>query len=163
MSIDRQLVTNVAILGAAVATATYFVPLPESSAKAPELAAQLQHMATLAIFIERSVEVYLGVADKNGPERKPLSADDTDRPSAAKHASWVALILGLLIAFAGVRILPSVGFGPSGELHWVMSWIRSSVDVIISGGLLAGGSFLLHEVAETAKAAIRGVGKQTSK
>jgi len=163
MSIDRQLVTNIAILGAAVATATYFVPLPETPAEPPRLAAQLQHMATLAVFIERSVEVYLGVANRNGPERKPLPADDTDRPSAAKHASLAALTLGLLIAFAGVRILPSVGFGSASELPWVMSWIRSSVDVVISGGLLAGGSLLLHEVAETIKVGIRGVGRQTVK
>jgi hypothetical protein len=118
-------------------------------------------MGTLAIFIERSVEVYLGVAKRNGPERRPLPGDETDRPSAATHASIAALILGLLVAFAGVRILPSVGFGPNAELPWVMSWIRAAVDVIISGGLLAGGSMLVHEVAETVKGSIRGVGNRS--
>jgi hypothetical protein len=162
MSIDRQLVTNIGILAAAVGTATYFVPLPAPLGGAPELGAQLQYMGTLAVFIERSVEVYLGVGKRNGPERRPLPGDDTDRPSASPQASLAALILGLLVAFAGVRILPSVGFGPNPDLPWVMSWVRSTVDVIISGGLLAGGSMLVHEVAETVKGSIRGVGNQVA-
>lgn len=151
---ERKIAGKVGLLVVAASIAAYFAPETKVGTP-PDVGGQLKHMAILAVFIERSVEVYLGVFKANGPERVPLAGDEPGQPATIK-ATLAALVLGLLISLVGVRILPSVGFAGV-ELSWPMEWIRSGVDVVISGALMAGGSLLVHEVAEATKAGLRNI------
>lgn len=118
---------------------------------------RLQQMALLTIVIERVVEVYLGVSQQNGPDRHDPD-EDQSAPDAKRPASVAALVLGILIAIAGVRILDTLGtVNFSGSGQWLATAIWQGVDIVLSGGLLAGGSFLIHEVMELISGSIKRV------
>ncbi|WP_246723447.1 hypothetical protein [Rhizobium brockwellii] len=118
---------------------------------------RLQQMALLTIVIERVVEVYLGVSQQNGPDRHD-PGEDQSVPDAKRPASVAALVLGILIAIAGVRILDTLGtVSFSGSGQWLATAIWKGVDIVLSGGLLAGGSFLIHEVMELISGSIKRV------
>ncbi len=74
---------------------------------------------------------------------------------AKRPASIAALTLGVLIAIVGVRILDTIGTLSATSIWATAIW--NGVDVVLSGGLLAGGSFLIHEVTETISGAIKRV------
>ena len=123
----------------------------------PDLLKQLQHIGTLALFVERSVEVWLGITEKNGPERVPLTQNEKSGPSAIVAANKASLLLGLLLAFTGVRILPSLGITyitHNNAMTWV-GHIQAGIDILITGAMIAGGSVLVHEVTEAIKGAVR--------
>lgn len=125
-----------------------------------QLLARLQQMALLTVVIERAVEVYLGVSRQNGPSRHDATADPSAE-GAKQPASIGALVLGVLIAMVSVRILDTLGQFTSNSILAKAIW--NGVDVIISGGLLAGGSFLIHEVMETISGTIKRVDPSTPK
>jgi len=124
------------------------------------LIARLQEMALLALVIERAVEVYLKVADQNGPDRnKPIGEVDAATPSAAKTATFAALTIGVLVALLGVRLLDSfVKF----EGDWLPMTLWSGIDVLFSGALLAGGAVFIHEIVETLVGGVRKVNTMIS-
>lgn len=136
---------------AAAATSAYLAPV---SLTPPPLLQQLQYMATLALFVERSVEIYLGVSKKNGRERVPLTSEELDRGSALQAASIAALVLGLALSLSGVRILPSAGINYYSQSGFISN-LQAGIDIVISGALIAGGSALLHELTEAIKGNIR--------
>jgi hypothetical protein len=109
----------------------------------------------LTVVIERAVEVYLNVSRQNGPDRHSLVANPS-ATSARQPASITSLTLGILIAIAGVRILDTLGTLPT-TTSTIAATIWKGVDVVLSGGLLAGGSFLIHEVTETISGTIKRV------
>ncbi len=80
---------------------------------------------------------------------------------AKRPASIAALTLGVLIAIVGVRILDTIGTLSATSIWATAIW--NGVDVVLSGGLLAGGSFLIHEVTETISGAIKRVDPVGSK
>jgi hypothetical protein len=125
-----------------------------------QLLARLQQMALLTVVIERAVEVYLGVSRQNGPSRHDVNADPSAE-GAKQPASISALVLGTLIAMVSVRILDTLGQFTSDSIWAKAIW--NGVDVVISGGLLAGGSFLIHEVMETISGTIKRVDPSTPK
>jgi hypothetical protein len=124
------------------------------------LVQRLQQMALLTIVIERAVEVYLGVSQQNGPDRHDPAVDRSSA-NARRPASIVALTLGILIAIVGVRILDTIGTLTATSIWATAIW--NGVDVVLSGGLLAGGSFLIHEVTEMISGTIKRVDPSTPK
>lgn len=145
--------TSIAVAVAAGALASYLAPIPKP-AQQVELFDQLQYIATLALFVERSVQVWLGISNKNGPERIPLTESEENRPPAGVAANKAALLLGLLVAFAGVRILPSLDMDYMGKTG-LISYLQAGIDIVITGAMIAGGSVLVHEVTEAIKGMIR--------
>ncbi|MEP5764870.1 MAG: hypothetical protein ABJ308_09755 [Halieaceae bacterium] len=107
---------------------------------------RLQLMFVVAVVIERAVETYLYATGQNGPDRfvGPLSSDQ-EQPPATRAAVLCALVLGVLVSLVGVRILEAIVTGTMGTFH---AFLWAGVDVVISAGLLAGGSALIHEIME---------------
>jgi hypothetical protein len=124
------------------------------------LIARLRQMALLALVIERAVEVYLRVADQNGPDRNDPAAVGAARPSATQPATFVALIVGILAALLGVRVMDSfIAFASDG---WLAAMLWNGVDILISGTLLAGGAVFMHEIVETLVGGVRSINKRIS-
>ncbi len=112
---------------------------------------QFQSMFFFAVLVERTVEVYLNATDQNGTDRYALLAD-TARQSGARPAAMASIVLGVLLALAGVRLMGTLGtqVGGGGLAH--LLWNGS--DVIVSAGLMAGGAALFHEVAEVLRGGV---------
>lgn len=144
--------TSIGIVVAAGALVSYWAPIPKGASV--DLLDQLKYIGTLALFVERSVQVWLGITDKNGPERIPLTTSEESRQPAGIAANRAAFVLGLLLAFTGVRILPSLGIDYRG-IPGLFSYIQAGIDIVISGAMIAGGSVLVHEVTEAIKGTIR--------
>ncbi|WP_316357831.1 hypothetical protein [Devosia sp.] len=71
----------------------------------------------------------------------------TAQPSATQTATFVALVVGILSALLGVRVMDSfIAFASDG---WLAATLWNGVDVLISGALLAGGAVFMHEIVET--------------
>ncbi|NSL20194.1 hypothetical protein [Agrobacterium tumefaciens] len=101
-----------------------------------KLTARLQEMALLALVIERAVEVYLRVANQNGPDQNDPNTISTTQQSASQVTTFVALIVGVLVAVLDVRLMDS--FVSFSSTTWLPNTLLNGVDVLISGALLAG-------------------------
>ncbi|GHF82474.1 hypothetical protein [Thalassotalea marina] len=111
------------------------------------LQSRLALMMAVAVLIERSVEVYLNSHGLNGNSAACLSL------SAKNHATQIiaakaSLILGVLAAFAGVRLMDVFGIPVAGSATttFILRSCWYGIDVVISGGLLAGGAAIFHEI-----------------
>lgn len=124
---------------------------------------RLQLMLVLAVLIERSVEVWLGLTGQNGPDRftdRGRLEIAAGKKSAALEAHAASLTLGVLVSLAGVRLLDSVA--ATGETAgWPARVIWFGIDVVLSGGLMAGGAALIHEVAETIRGGLKRLARTT--
>lgn len=149
--------TLAAVLLFSVATAYHVQPPPLRAP--PEITAQIGTMAVIALMIERAVEVYLGLLDRNGAERSALPGESARRAPATQAAALAGLVLGLLVAACGLRILPSAGLAQDPHLPTAVNLIRTGVDVLLSGALMGGGSMLAHEAAEAVKSGFRRLGR----
>lgn len=116
---------------------------------------RLQAMLIVAVLIERAVEVYLKARDLNGPDR--FIARTVDGKDATVPATTTGIVLGLLVAFAGLRLLDTVGV-PSDSSNKIAGLLWFGVDVVVSGGLMAGGAALFHEVAEALRGGLQRMG-----
>lgn len=109
--------------------------------------ARFQIMFILAVLIERSVEVYLNATDQDGrtmvdPRSGALVQTDAKQPSMV-----AALVLSILVAVSGVRIIETlVMFNGGTDLLKSMVW--NGIDIMVSAGMMAGGADLFHKVAE---------------
>ncbi len=113
---------------------------------------RLQVMLVIAVLIERSVEVYLFSTGQNGPDRfSKGTTDPINHNPTTVVAAVTALALGLLVALVGVRVLDVLLVSPLVGIH---GWIWAGVDIVISAGLMAGGSALVHEVMELLRGTI---------
>lgn len=119
------------------------------------LTARLQQLIIVAVVIERAVEVYLGLSDQNGQDRHDEGAVATENSDAKRPATLVALLLSSLVAICGVRVLDSFATLPVVIAPDIPHVLWTGVDVLLTAGLIAGGSYLLHEVAETITGGIR--------
>ena len=130
---------------------------PDGSTK---LVARLQEMALLALVIERSVEIYLRVANQNGPDRNDPNSVGTTQSSATQVATFVALVVGVFVALLGVRLMDSfIAFKSD---TWLPNTLWNGVDVLISGALLAGGAVFIHEIVETLVGGVRSINAKIS-
>ncbi|MCG7927705.1 MAG: hypothetical protein JAY67_19470 [Candidatus Thiodiazotropha taylori] len=109
------------------------------------IASRLELLLVVAVLIERSVEVYLYATDNNGPNRFARGGEEPYRTPATKRAAIAAIALGVVLAVVGVRVLDAA---VSTAITGIQAWLWTGADVIISAGLLAGGSVLVHELME---------------
>ncbi len=117
--------------------------------------ARFQYMFVFAVLIERSVEVYLNASQQNGDDRFAPKQQKSGN-DATRAANTAAIVLSILVALAGVRLLSTLG-DPASQ-HWITSIIWFGSDIVVSAGLMAGGSVLFHEVAEVLRGGIGSLG-----
>ena len=114
----------------------------------------------ITTFKERAQEIYViawrqegrykkeqAVKDAGEDEQKKAVAQgelQTYRATTGRYVSIVSLSSGFFISLAGVRVLSplvkTAGMS-SGQQEWLFV-----VDVLLTAGLLAGGSKMIHEV-----------------
>lgn len=110
--------------------------------------ARFQVMFILAVLIERSVEVYLNATDQDGKTIVDPRGGGVLVQTNAKQPSMVAaLVLSILVAISGVRIIETlVTF--NGGTDMLKSIVWNGIDIMVSAGMMAGGADLFHKVAE---------------
>ncbi|UWQ74042.1 L,D-transpeptidase family protein [Leisingera sp. M658] len=106
---------------------------------------RFQQMFIFAVLIERSVEVYLNASHQNGDDRFAPAHRNRGK-NATPVANTAAIVLSLLVATAGVRLMATLG--QPEDPAWITSLIWHGTDIIVSAGLMAGGAVLFHELAE---------------
>ena len=113
----------------------------------------LSHLAIIALITERFVEIFTSVIRKpdrvdlegdlrqaTTPEEKHIALDALDAYKAKTgiFTMVISFITGLVIASVGVRVL-----GPlfdTNELTRVQGILFDAIDIVITAGLIAGGS-----------------------
>jgi len=108
---------------------------------------RFQVLFIVAVLIERSVETYLNVTGQNGQVVFDQANETYVKvSSASKEAQTAALVLSVLVAMCGLRILESV-VDLKGSATLLQEAVWNGVDIIVSAGLMAGGSELFHKLA----------------
>ena len=134
------------------------------SGDAPFLVAltQLGILYIVALFVERALEVLLKAWRQGGKIRlrEEIAANEGDDEARAvserklleyktgtqRRALLGGLTLGILVSLSGVRLLgPIFQFGASDEWTFQMG-VFQFTDIIITAGLIAGGSATIHEL-----------------
>ena len=121
---------------------------------------QLGILYIIALFVERALEVLMKTwrqGEKLRLEEQLSSREESDRDDAdralkeykagtQKRALLVGLTLGALVSLSGVRLLgPMFQFDASAG--WtVQEGLFHVTDVVITAGLIAGGSSTIHEL-----------------
>ena len=107
---------------------------------------RFQVLFIVAVLIERSVETYLNATGQNGEKGyDPVTSTYVRITDASKEAMIAALVLSILVALCGVRIIESLIEFKTAEDLKAAVW--HGVDIIVSAGLMAGGSDLFHKLA----------------
>ena len=119
---------------------------------------QLGILYIIALFVERSLEVLLKAWRQGGKmriEAKVRAADEDGRAAAEtelrvyragtqRRALLAGLTLGLMVSLAGVRLLgPIFDLAASSSLQQALFRFT---DIILTAGLIAGGSAAIHEL-----------------
>ena len=121
--------------------------------KAEDYAGMLSHIAFVALITERFVEIFTSVIRK--PDRVILehelenSSGDSNKRKARKtldefkskteiFAITISFITGLIIAAVGVRLLGQLF--DTNELPRFQSLCFGAVDIVVTAGIIAGGS-----------------------
>ncbi len=120
----------------------------------------------ITAFKERAQEVYVVAWRAEGRAKRESqvqrASNDTDKAKAedalsdyramtGRYVSLVSLCSGIFISLAGVRVLAPLVEAPTGTAQ--QNWLFV-VDVLLTAGLLAGGSKLIHEVMVVVSAAL---------
>ncbi len=72
-----------------------------------------------------------------------------------RRTTLIAFIIGLVLSFAGIRLISGIIFnGPQETLSEIQFTIIQSIDVILTAGIIAGGSGRMHRLIKTVKGAI---------
>ncbi|MXX10348.1 MAG: hypothetical protein F4201_01645 [Nitrospira sp. SB0677_bin_15] len=119
---------------------------------------QLGIMYIIALFVERSLEVLIKVwrqggkvhleqeknSDQNGAKVKKQLEEY--RAGTQKRALIGGLTMGVLVSLSGVRLLgPIFQVEVTNELEFQQA-IFNFTDIVITAGLIAGGSKTIHEL-----------------
>ena len=122
----------------------------------------------ITAFKERAQEIYAIAWRAEGRAKRESDVKRASSPAAAataeynlsvyravtgRYVSLVSLCSGIFISLAGVRVLAPLVNAPTGDVQ--QSWLFV-VDVLLTAGLLAGGSKLIHEVMAVVS---KGLGK----
>ena len=137
-------------------------PLESGSDDSPFLIAfsQLGILYIVALFIERALEVLLKAWRQGGKvllQQEVVASAGESKVSAEKNlqeykagtqkrALLLALTMGILVAVSGVRLL-----GPIYHSAFTEEWafqlaLFQFTDIVITAGLIAGGSKTIHEL-----------------
>lgn len=150
---QRYLITAALVLLIALLAGWYQpAPLPPAHGWA-RLTGLLASLVLLCLFVERAVEVVLSALRGGGADRLDLalaqanSGSDEHRRLARERmqyrahsrliAQQLALVAGLLLALAGVRILALLTTEPPGG--W-QGRLFDLLDILLTGAVIAGGS-----------------------
>lgn len=108
---------------------------------------RFQVMFVLSVLIERSVETYLNATRQNGESAIDAVTGNTVKTKDAKQAAMqAALVLSVLVALAGVRVIETlVQLDASASVIKAAVW--HGIDILVSAGLMAGGADLFHKIA----------------
>ena len=120
---------------------------------------QLGVLYIIALFVERAIEVLIKAWRQGGKisleENKVSNPDDPQtknelekyKVGTQRRALLVALTLGILVSLAGVRLLgPIFGVDSSDQQWGIQQGIFQFTDIVITAGLIAGGSTTIHEL-----------------
>ena len=149
-----------AILAAGALVAWLADDLPPATATEDILSDALKQLGVLyilALFVERAIEVFIKAwrqAERWKLEKTVETASPRNRVQAEQKlqayragtkraALLVGLTIGIMISLAGVRILDVVFSGITGDFQLFMFRFT---DVLVTAGLIAGGSSLIHEL-----------------
>ena len=119
---------------------------------------QLGILYIVALFVERSLEVLLKAwrqGEKTRLEEQVRTADEGGRTAAEtelrdyragtqRRALLAGLTLGLMVSLSGVRLL-----GPIFDLAAASAFqqaVFQLTDIVLTAGLIAGGSATIHEL-----------------
>lgn len=121
---------------------------------------QLGILYVLAIFVERGLEVFIKAWRRAGrselerelnvleegseAEKEKRREIDRYREGTRRRALLTGLAIGVVLALAGVRTL-AVMFD-DGAASWFQGFLFQFADVLVTAGLIAGGSSAVHEV-----------------
>ena len=121
---------------------------------------QLGILYIVALFVERALEVLLKAWRQGGRIRiqgKIATSTDDSRAAAERElqeyktdtqrrALLIGLTFGILVAVSGVRLLgPIFEFNPATD--WTFQFaVFQFTDILITAGLIAGGSTTIHEL-----------------
>ena len=112
----------------------------------------------ITVFMERAQEIYVSAWRAEGRAKRESDANQAssaaaktkaareqseDRTETGRYVALGSLCAGIVISLAGVRVLAPLVSAPSVSLQ--QNWLFV-VDVLLTAGLLAGGSKLIHEV-----------------
>ena len=126
---------------------------------------QLGILYIIALFVERALEVLIKAWRQGGKialeqEKTSATADTLDDTQKAviernltkykagtqRRALLSGLTLGILVSLSGVRLLgPIFQVESTGELAFQMT-VFHFTDIVITAGLIAGGSSTIHEL-----------------
>ena len=137
-------------------------PIGTKEGEAPFLTAltQLGILYIVALFVERSLEVFIKAWRQGGKSRLEETvrlAEDATKADAEKaleeyragtqrRALLVGLTLGILVSLSGVRLLgPIFEFGV-GDAWSFQQAVFQFTDIVVTAGLIAGGSATIHEL-----------------
>jgi hypothetical protein len=140
-----------------------FTPLAiRGSGALEDVVGRLGILFVLSVFAERTVQVYVSIF--RNAEKQSLSeavrqgrvVGDTElaldrnaalaqqRASTQKYSVLLALLIGILLGLAGISLLSAlVDTGTS------LNGLLRVIDILIVGGLIAGGSQPIHQIIET--------------
>lgn len=138
-------------------------PIEPKPGDAPFLVAltQLGILYIVALFVERSLEVLIKAwrqAGRTGLEQeKDSETDDGKRKEIAKNleeyragtqrrALLLGLTLGILVSLSGVRLLGPIFQFDTGDGWSFQEGVFQFTDIIVTAGLIAGGSSTIHEL-----------------
>lgn len=155
-----------AVLGAAVALTVFLlgdsltaINVAEGIAPFRTALVQLGILYVVALFVERSLEVLLKAWRQGGKthlEEQARSAEPGGKAAAAaklqeyragtqRRALLFGLTLGIMVSMSGVRLLgPIFEFDAAAEAF--QQDLFQFTDVILTAGLIAGGSATIHEL-----------------
>lgn len=109
---------------------------------------RFQVLFILAVLIERSVETYLNATRQNGQEFFDPQTNVVVKTQDAKQPAMIAaLVLSVLVALSGVRIIETL-VTLDVNAGFLKSAVWYGIDIMVSAGLMAGGADLFHKVAE---------------
>ena len=120
---------------------------------------QLGILYVVALFVERSLEVLIKAWRQGGKSRleeEVRSAEENGKAEAEKklqehktgtqrRALLVGLTLGIMVSLSGVRLLGPI-FEPGDAVAPFQQAVFQFTDIILTAGLIAGGSATIHEL-----------------
>ena len=121
---------------------------------------QLGILYIVALIVERSLEVIIKAwrqADKSHYKERVRLAEDDSRAEAQKElekyrtgtqkrALIVGLILGIFLSVSGIRFLGAIFYFSDVSGWSFQQGMFQFIDIILTAGLIAGGSATIHEL-----------------
>lgn len=168
---DATLVFLIFVLIVVVESSQQFTGIDWKPFGSGDVLALITSLFVVAVFMERSIEAiitpvrnrdreklerelaFLSKAVEQGDETKEAQRRDKENQlrmyklDTGKYAIWFSFFFGLLISLVGLRTLQGFVEPDSfGRINGLQKSFFHSVDVILTGGVIAGGSAAIDKV-----------------